>query len=390
MRILALNYELPPLGGGAGNATAHISRELVRLGCEVNVLTSGFRGLPAEETIDGYRVHRTPVLRRHIDRCSPLEMASFVLSALAPAVRLARRLQPDIVHVYFSIPTGPVAWVTKRLTGAPYLLSLRGGDVPGFLPGSLTGLHRLVAPLNRLVWRDAAVIVANSAGLRDLAQQSTKKPVEMVPNGVDLQRFCPTAASRQNGALRVLFAGRLVRQKGADYLIRAVEQLIRNAQADIELVIVGDGPEEPALRQLTQQLSLTQRVHFAGWVGRDDMPGHYRSADLFVLPSFEEGMPNVVLEALACGLPVIATNIYGNRELVTHGHNGLLIPPGDSEALAQALLTLTREPEARRSMGLLARQRAEAYGWEHTARAYLELSSRALGATAPIDPLPVR
>lgn len=379
MRILALNYEFPPLGGGAGNATAHICRELVRLGCDVAVLTSAYKDLPRNERVDGYTVHRVPVLRRRVDQCSPLEMATFVISAMAPTVKLARQFKPDILHVYFGVPTGPVGLLVKKMTGIPYLLSLRGGDVPGFLSHSLGKMHRLIGPLNHRVWDNASVIVANSQGLRELAQKSLSRgTVRMVPNGVDLETYAPAALPRSDGVFRILFVGRLVEQKGARYILEVLPDVMAQTGAGVEVALVGSGPEEPALRQQARRMGLADQVHFRGWVTRKDMPEQYRSADIFVFPSFEEGMPNVVLEAMASGLPVVATDIYGNRELVVDGDNGVLVSPGDAEALCRALVRLAKDPDLRRLMGGRSRERAQAFGWEETARAYLGLSQTIL------------
>ena len=378
MRVLAVNYEFPPLGGGAGNATDRICRELVRLGCEVEVLTSWFPGTARLEARDGYRVRRLQVLRRRVDRSSPLEMASFTANACIPLLDTVRRFKPDILHVYFGIPTGPLGLLARRLFGTPYLLSLRGGDVPGFLPETLGAMHRATAPLNRRVWEGASVLVANSAGLRDLASEQMGLPVELVPNGVDLDAFSPAPTALEGEErqgrrpLRALFVGRLVEQKGVRYLLEAMEGL------PLEATIAGAGPEEDALRRMAASLGIQERVRFCGWVGRDALPGVYREADVFVFPSFEEGMPNVVLEAMASGLPVVATDIYGHRELVTDGENGFLVPVADPSALKRAFTALCRDPALRSRMGSGSRQRAREFSWASSARAYLALSRKAL------------
>lgn len=374
MRILALNYEFPPLGGGAGNATAHISQELTRLGCEVAVVTAGYGDLPSPETVGGVTVHRVRALRSRLDQSTPLEMASFVLAAAVPVLRIARRFKPEVTHVYFAVPTGPLGLLLKRVMGIPYLLSLRGGDVPGFLPGTLDRLHRWSAPVNRLVWQGAGAIVANSAGLQALAQRSAgRHTVQMVPNGVDIETYAP-GAPREGDRLRLLFAGRLVEQKGVRHILEAAAQLRTGPGVPVEVVVVGAGPEEAALRRLAGALGVAQQVRFAGWVSRAAMPQEYRSADVFVLPSYEEGMANVVLEAMASGLPVVTTDIYGNRDLITDQQEGILIPPGDSRALAGALGALAADAGLRRTMGARARARAEQFAWARTAAAYLELS----------------
>ena len=388
MRILALNYEYPPLGGGAGNATAYICRELVGLGCEVAVLTSGYRGLPAQDSVDGYELQRVPVLRKRLDQSTPLEMASFVLSAAVPALQLARRFRPDVVHVYFAVPTGPLGVLIKRLVGTPYLLSLRGGDVPGFLPDTLGRLHRLTAPINGLVWREAGAVVANSEGLQQLAQRvAGAHRVHMAPNGVDLKTYHPEPRL-DDGVFRALFVGRLVEQKGARYLLEAAARLRTEVGRPIEVVLVGAGPEEPVLRRLASALGLAGAVRFAGWASRSDMPAHYRNADCFVFPSFEEGMSNAVLEAMASGLPIITTDIYGNRDLFTSEGQGFLVPTADAASIAAVLRRLVVEPALRRTVGDRARARAAEFGWQHTAASYLELSRMitrsGAGATAMV------
>lgn len=377
MRVLALNYEFPPLGGGAGNATAHICRELVRLGCTVEVLTTRFGDSPAQEERDGYVVHRVRAWRRRLDRSSPAEMASFTVSAALPALVIARRFRPDVLHVYFGMPTGPLGKLIKLATGTPYLLSLRGGDVPGFLPGLLGKFHRVLGPLNSWVWSGASAIVANSAGLRDLAQAQMGLPVELAPNGVDLTAFKTERRGTSPRPIRILFAGRLVEeQKGVRFLLQALAGLEQPAQ----LEVVGAGPGEEQLREVADSLGLNGKVQFPGWVAREQMPDRYAQADVFVFPSFEEGMPNVVLEAMASGLPVVATDIYAHRGLVEHGKNGFLVPVGDAEAIRHALETLAGDAALREKMGHASRSKAEEYSWGRTALTYLDLSKRTVEA----------
>jgi glycosyltransferase involved in cell wall biosynthesis len=181
-----------------------------------------------------------------------------------------------------------------------------------------------------------------------------------------------SAVSRPSGgAVRLLFVGRCVEQKGLPVLLDALGCLrATRGLPPVQLDVVGDGPRRQAWQAQAGRLGLADQVQFHGWAARPALPAWYRRAHLFVFPSFEEGMPNALLEALASGLPLLATDIYGNRALVRPGENGLLVPPGDAAALAQALATLLADPAGRAAMGQASRRLATQYGWAAVAEAY--------------------
>jgi len=376
MRVLLINYEYPPLGGGAGNATRHLARELAGLGHEPLVLTSAFKRLSRKERVDGVIIHRVPALRRREDRSNPVEMLSFMIGGSLAALRLAWQKRPEAAVAFFGLPGGPIAWGLKRVLGLPYVVSLRGGDVPGFEPEALARYHRLAGGVIRRLWRSADAVVANSHGLAALARKSAPwLSVEVIPNGVDPARFAPRFLPRDWGEPRFGFAGRLVRQKGVDVLLQALARLPR--ETNVHLEIVGDGPERPALEAQAEALGLSDRVFFKGWLPSSRMPAFYQRIDLLVLPSREEGMPNVVLEAMAAGLPVMATRVAGTEELVLAGGTGWLTRPGDPDALAVCLAQAAADAGQRERLGRAGRERVEAsYTWRHAAEAYAALLER--------------
>jgi glycosyltransferase involved in cell wall biosynthesis len=379
MRILVLNYEFPPLGGGAGNVTAQITRHLVRNGAEVVVLTSHFKGLPRVEQRDGYTIHRVPAMRRRLDRCSVPEMGAYVLGAIGPALKLASSFRPDLMHVYFGMPTGVVALLVHQLKGIPYLLSLQGGDVPGFLGKELALLHGATLPMSKLVWSRAGALIVNSKGLHERAVKTLPgRTFEIVPNGVDLEAYRPAQVRADDDKVRLIFVGRFANQKGLPYLLRSLATFAPSELRKLEVELVGGGPEEERLKALTSELNLSEVVRFPGWVSREEIIARYQRADLFVLPSLDEGMPLVLLEAMACGKPVVGTEISGTRELVQHGANGLLVPPADVDALAQALRTVVADPNLRERMGRKSRALVSNYDWSCIADRYLELSEQML------------
>lgn len=377
--ILLLNYEFPPLGGGAGTASWETSRALVRAGCSVTVVTSAFSDLPVDESSDGVRILRIPVRRRRMDTATPIEMSSFVLSALRRVPRIVREVRPHVLLCFFSIPSGIIGWRVRRTHGIPYIISLRGGDVPGLLPEVLSTYHRLTMPITKTVWRDAAAVSTNAVNLRDLALRVMPDlDVAVIPNGVDMDRFHPPAVRNSDASPVALFSGRFNIQKGLGPLLTAIHSVKDQLPAGFRLILVGTGPEEPMLRKMSADFQLENMLDFRGWLTREQMPAAYREADFFVLPSLDEGMPNVILEAMASGLPVITTDIPGCLALVEHDRNGIIVRRGASDlpdvsALAAALLRLASDAAARRAMADESLRRAREFSWDSVAQRYIEI-----------------
>ncbi|BAI76870.1 glycosyltransferase (plasmid) [Azospirillum sp. B510] len=393
MKLLFLNYEYPPIGGGAATASRHLIREWTAMGCEVRVLTSHFTGLPWREETDGAVIHRLPAFRQRLHRARVGEMAAYMAGAALVSPVLAARWRPDAALAFNGIPCGPATWWLRHLTGVPYVVCLRGGDVPGFRCEGIDRFHRLLAPFTRSVWRQGAAVTANSPGLAELARAFMPElEVPVIPNGVDSTLFHPASpeagieAGSEAGAagrpVRLLAVGRLVAQKGIDVLIDA---LARPELAGVELDVVGDGGWRTALEEQAARLGLAGRVRLHGWLDRAVLAGLYRTVDIFVLPSRDEGMPNVVLEAMASGLPVVASAVAGARDLVVEGETGFLVPPEQPDALAGALLRLTADPMARRALGDRGRRRVEEhFSWRSAALSFLELVERGIAGKAAL------
>jgi glycosyltransferase involved in cell wall biosynthesis len=367
MRILILNSEYPPIGGGAGNASAHIAAQLEMMGHTVAVVTAQFGALPAKEKHGGVTVYRVPALRRRQDRSNPLEQIAFIISASFWTISLMSSFQPDVTLAFFGVPSGAVAWVLKTFYNIPYIISLRGGDVPGFRPYDFRVYHQLMAPFLRTIWKSAARVVANSNGLRQLANAfDARFEIPIIPNGIDLHAY--TSTKRDWSFPRLLSVGRIVHQKGLDLAMRALGGL---KELIWEWRIAGDGPQMHVLQSLAKELGIEDRVHFLGWQSREQLMDCYQQSNVFLFPSRHEGMPNAMLEAMASGLPVIASCIAGSEELVLDGKTGFLFPSEDLESLQSVLKKMLSDPALREQMGSASRLHAEAsYSWESTARQY--------------------
>jgi glycosyltransferase involved in cell wall biosynthesis len=375
MKILLLISEYPPVGGGAGNASANIARLMVQMGNEVVVLTSRFGNLPISEMCDGVRILRGPSYRRYADRSTAMEQVSFIMGGFLRSLGVIREFKPDVILAFHGLPSGAIAWMLKVIASIPYAVSLRGGDVPGFRPYDFWLYHKFAVPWLHIIWHGASAVIANSNGLRNLALAFDPKiKVLVVPNGVDFLRFAKS--DRDWSPPRILSVGRVVYQKGFDIALQALANL-----KDIQWawVIAGDGPQLATLQTMIRENGLQDRVHFSGWLSTDQVKEQYAQANLFLFPSRHEGMPNAVLEAMASGLPVIASRIAGNEELVVDGETGMLVPAEDVEALRASLRELLDQATKREKMGQKARQRVQQFfEWKQVADQYLSILKKAM------------
>jgi glycosyltransferase involved in cell wall biosynthesis len=343
-------------------------------------LTNPIRGLKPVEFIDGVEVQRIPVLRQRQEYCSTFEMGVFLLSGLWHSLFLVRASKPDIVHIFFGIPDGPIGWALKRIYGIPYLISLRGADVPSDEVKRFAKHYKVLRPFVRWMWHDADALVAVSNGLREYAYETTPDlPIEVIPNAIELSKFTPPRQRKHDGPVRLLFVGRFNAFKNVETLLETVDKLCQAGTDNFELQLVGDGERRANLERLAVEKGLTRHVHFLGWVDRDTIVERYRQADLFVTATTWEGMPNTVLEGMACGLPVIATRASGLDQLVHEGVNGHLVDVGDTTAMADRLADLIDNPYERLRMGKESRKIAEQeFAWEYIAEQYVQIYRRIL------------
>lgn len=369
-KILILNSEYPPIGGGAGTATANLARNLAMQGMDVKVITARFGNLPDLDQSGGFDLIRIQTIRQKADRTNPGEQVLFIFTSLGKCLSLLRKWKPDATWAFFGFPSGVTALVLKVFFGIPYIVSLRGGDVPGFRPYNFKVYHRIGGPIIKVVWKHAKMVIANSQGLMRLAQRFySRVPIQVIPNGVDLDFFKPSP--RDGKTTQILFVGRVVYQKGLDLLVKALEGIPKNNWL---LSIVGDGSYKEYLHKLIEEKGLTQRIQFHGWCNKEELLPYLAKAQIFVNPSRHEGMPNAVLEAMACGLPIIATRIAGNEDLVQNEKNGFLVEPESIQGLQQALQTLINNRQLCHKMGAASRKLVEdQFSWANSGKQYMQI-----------------
>ena len=375
-RVLLLNYEFPPMGGGAGHASFQIAKTLVALGCSVDVITSSPTGQSTVEIIYGVRIFRVPSQRHGIHDCGFFGAWSYVITAQPVFRKLIKENSYDVIHYFFGLPTGLLLLCTPGAGKIPSLVSLRGSDVPGYdlLNKKLRAMHRLLYPLTRRIWNQADAVVANSHALRELAQPvMSKKPIRVVTNAIEGDAFYPAAVNghKKTALLRILTVARLIHRKGIQDLLHAMTFL---KEEPVHLTIQGTGSQQEQLEQLALDLGIYDRVTFAGFCVREQLPEVYQEADVFVMPSLSESFSMAVLEAMASGLPIVASQVGGMSECVAHGVNGLLVRPQDPQTLAAAIRSLLHDAPLRHQMGKRSVEKArEQFSWQRVTSEYLSI-----------------
>ena len=340
-----------------GGVTAHVTqlaRELCRSGHEVQVLAPDS---PSRESQDA-DLH-VP-LGRSVPLPSGGSIARVSLSWwLYPKVRaLLRKEQFDVIHLHE--PMAPIL----PLCVLEFSDSVNVGTFHASY--ARQHLYRITHPIIKRWQQRLHGNIAVSPAARRYVNNTFPGDYEIIPNGIDFKHFSTNVAPMpqyQDGKINILFVGRLEKRKGLRYLLEAYGKLKWDLP-NIRLIVVGPGnPDKESYRVMSAQN--LQDVEFVGLVSYDDLPRYYASADIFCSPATgAESFGIVLLEAMSAGKPVVASDIEGFRGVMTHGEQGLLVPKKDSNALAEALGMLARDPELRRKLGGNGNRLAEEYRWE--------------------------
>ena len=353
MKILMLNYEYPPLGGGGGVAHQHIAEELASRH-EVTVLTSRARPLPLFEVVGGVNVHRVDVLGRGSQATASLvSMLSYFPASLNAGQKLINKIKPDLINCHFAIPTGPSSVLLARRNRIPHLLSIHGGDIydpsKRLSPHRTPGLHQTV----RWVLQRADRVAAQSENTADNARRiyGYKKEITIIPLGLK-QPILPSFSRQELGLsddqVVLVTVGRLIARKANHQLIEALARL---NNPKLMLVLLGEGPARTELQELANRLRVENRVMMPGFVSEERKYQYLQAADLFVSTTCHEGFGLMYVEAMFCRLPIITYNHGGQTDFLEDGKTGFLVSLNDQDGFRQRLELLAQNPELRETMG---------------------------------------
>lgn len=355
---------------------------------DVTVITPRSPAAAEAESMDGVEIVRYAYAPRRMEtlvygggiasnlKRSPWKLAlvpGFILAQYLAARRALRARRIDVVHAHWLIPQGLIARRIARRAGVPYLVTSHGGDLFGLRGAWLARLKRAVAA-------DSAAMTVVSSAMEVEARRIGLRPLrlDVLPMAADMRsRFTPSSDVRSTDEL--LFVGRLVAKKGLRHLLDAIPAVLQ-ARPSTRLTIAGFGPEEGALKAQTVRLGLEDVVRFAGAVTQEKLPALYRHAALLVAPFVrdasgdQEGLPVVLMEAIACGCPVLAGNVSGVDDLFGSAAAEVSVDPTDPERLAAAIvLSLADAPAARANAAKLRERVVAALDWSVIADRHADL-----------------
>ena len=372
MNILVLNYEFPPIGGGASPVSYDISRKYAEHGHSVHVVTMKYGALPADETIDGMSIHRVKCIRREKFVCHPWEQLSYIISAVFYLNKYIRSNQTDVVHVHFVIPTGVVAWYLSKRFGIPYIITAHGSDVPGHNNKRFCILYKLLINPWRRIVKEADYVVAPSEHLADLITDNMNKPgqgfdvakVRLITNGIDTSVF-----RNEDKEKRILLMGRVQETKGMQDIL---ECLTKETLKDWTIDIVGDGPYISTLKRIVQERELDKNVIFHGWIKSksNEQLSLLAKAYIFISASHVENCPLTPAEAYCSGCRVVLSDIPGHKAVMEDAAEYFAI--GDKARIVKIIDRLISEFDIRETKGN-SEINKERFDWDYRVLLYEEL-----------------
>ena len=347
MNILVLNYEYPPLGGGAAPVCRDLAAGMVKEGHHVVVVTMGFTGLPVYERKDGVEIYRVKCMRQKAHACMPWEAYTYILSARHFLRKHLLTHAYDVCHAHFVIPTGPIALWVKWKYGIPYVITAHGSDVEGYNEKAyMEVLHRLLRPVWRKVVREAHAAIAPSEYLlRLMKQEMNSEKYVLIHNGVNIEKYRSEGTEKEK---RILLMGRMQKAKNIQSVFKAITMIPDAVWGDWRVDVLGDGPYREELEYLCEQLRINSRVQFHGWIenGSTEQLGFLKRTTIYISASHFENCPMAVLEAMAAGCYPLLSDIEGHRQFFGDGRESNFFPAENAGELSRKMqMLLSEDPQ---------------------------------------------
>lgn len=369
MKIGYITPTYLPLMGGTEVAIYEIGKRFVKKGYDITIITQDAGFLKPNEFVDGLKIHRVH------RKTGKIGYIATPLKVLKKIKELDKAKNFDILHQFHLFPLGGASILAKKKLKKPLVTSLMGGEIY-----SLTNpLPKIFNPYLTGVMNNSDAITSPCNDYAGYAKKrGVKREVIVIPHGVDLADFNPDRYSDEirksfgiyDDEIMVLSLQRLHKLKGVEYLITAIPGVIEKTP-NVKFIIVGKGPEKEKLEELVKKLDIGRNVIFTGFVPHGEKLSAAAACDIFAFHSNYESFGIVLVEAMASGKPVISTDVGAIPEIVDDGKTGIIVPPRDSKAFADAILKLVEDKNLRTKMGIEGRKKAEReYGWDKIVERY--------------------
>ena len=309
-----LNYEFPPLGGGASPVSYEIAKGYVKLGHSVDVVTMNYKGLKEFEKKDGINIYRVKCLRSKKEICHPWEQLTYIISAKKFLKQHLKTHAYDINHTHFIIPTGVISLWLKKHYNLPYIITSHGSDVLGYNKRFKMLYPLLVKPWKKIV-KEAKLVITPSQYLQNRIKEITKQGnFKVIPNGIDKNKFRPL--KKEN---KILVVARLFENKGVQDILDALKPIKEELKkANWKVDIVGDGPYREFLEKKAKENNLRDIVKFHGWLDNNSkqMKTMYGKARIFISASWFESFGLTLIESISAGCYPIVSDIDAHKEII--------------------------------------------------------------------------
>ena len=339
MKLLVLNYEYPPLGGGAGAISKNIAEGLAALGHNITVLTTYYKDTEEDCIENGVRVIRLKSRRKDIFQSNIREMLSWMICARRFLKKHLQEEKYNLCFANFALPCGEIAYSMQEMFHLPYTVISHGHDIPWFFPEQMMWYHAACYHwIRKICMQSKRNYVQSDEMLTNINAflGGTVAKNKLIYNGWNRDKFFPDESKRAK-KFTILFIGRLVMQKDPMTFLKAIN-IAKSEIKDFEVHIVGDGKMRQKMEKFVKKNNSENIVVFKNWLKKEDIIAEYQSASLTVMPSLAEGMSMALLEALACGQYVIATKVSNNEKLICPGTNGDFIEKKDYNTLADKII----------------------------------------------------
>jgi len=377
VNVLILNYEYPPLGGGAGACAQAHAQGLLHYGHHITVITTWFEGQQEQETNENLSVIRLKSSRKYTHKSSISEKISWLKKAKLFLLDFCTKTKFDICLTHFTIPGGEVAYALKKKFGIPFVIISHGHDIPWFFPQQMFMYHLALYWYIKKISKQASAIVVLNNQLKKTATQflgdTFAHKIHVIPNGCNTSFFKPDD-EKTSDIFKIIFTGRLVAQKDPMTFMKAVN-LFAKEGCNFVVEIIGDGPLKKTMLTYVHEKQLEKHVSFKGWVPKEDMLCAYQSAHVHVMTSVAEAMSVASLESLSAGLYLISTPAGINAQIINNDINGNIVPFNNPHALANTIKKYYVEKYLKKykiPQNIIANFKEE-YNWQNIVRKYNDL-----------------